>query len=125
MSRAFELSQFGPLTALCVMAAELEYGAGLDQATPSDRNSVKLMTVHRAKGLEWDVVFLTGVSDGYLPIVMAEGPEAIEEERRLFYVGVTRAREHLRLSWSLTRNGGGQRGEGEQWPWGKEHKRSG
>jgi DNA helicase-2/ATP-dependent DNA helicase PcrA len=69
---------------------------------------VTLASLHAAKGLEWDVVFLVGCSDGYLPITMAETPEAIEEERRLLYVGVTRAREHLWLSWSLARNPGGQ-----------------
>ena len=52
---------------LAWLAAELEYGAGLDQATPSDRNSVKLMTVHRAKGLEWDVVFLPALVHGTFP----------------------------------------------------------
>ena len=67
---------------------------------------VTLASLHAAKGLEWDVVFLAGVSDGYLPIMMAETPEAIEEERRLMYVGVTRARRELRLSWSGARTPG-------------------
>ncbi|NYG06189.1 DNA helicase-2/ATP-dependent DNA helicase PcrA [Phycicoccus badiiscoriae] len=67
---------------------------------------VTLASLHAAKGLEWDVVFLAGVSDGYLPIMMAETPEAIEEERRLTYVGVTRARRELRLSWSGARTPG-------------------
>ena len=67
---------------------------------------VTLASLHAAKGLEWDVVFLAGVSDGYLPITMAETPEAIEEERRLIYVGVTRARRELRLSWSGARTPG-------------------
>ncbi len=67
---------------------------------------VTLASLHAAKGLEWDVVFLTGCSDGLLPIMMAEGPEEIEEERRLMYVGVTRAREVLHLSWSRARTPG-------------------
>ncbi|NNM45848.1 ATP-dependent DNA helicase UvrD2 [Knoellia koreensis] len=67
---------------------------------------VTLASLHAAKGLEWDVVFLAGVSDGYLPITMAETPEAIEEERRLLYVGVTRARRELRLSWAGARTPG-------------------
>ena len=54
-----------------------------------------MASLHAAKGLEWDVVFLVGCSDGYLPITMAEGPDAIEEERRLMYVGLTRARDYL------------------------------
>ena len=47
------------------------------------------------KRQEWDTVFIVGCSDGFLPIVMAEGEVAIEEERRLFYVGLTRARRDL------------------------------
>jgi DNA helicase II / ATP-dependent DNA helicase PcrA len=67
---------------------------------------VTLASLHAAKGLEWQVVFLAGCSDGYLPIMMAETPEAIEEERRLAYVGVTRARHELRLSWAAARTPG-------------------
>ena len=67
---------------------------------------VTLASLHAAKGLEWDVVFLAGCSDGLLPITMAEGPEEIEEERRLMYVGVTRAREVLHLTWARARTPG-------------------
>ena len=67
---------------------------------------VTLASLHAAKGLEWDVVFLAGCSDGYLPITMAEGPAAIEEERRLCYVGLTRARRELHLSWAAARTPG-------------------
>ncbi|WP_338750857.1 ATP-dependent DNA helicase UvrD2 [Janibacter alittae] len=67
---------------------------------------VTLASLHAAKGLEWDVVFLAGCSDGLLPIMMADGPDEIEEERRLMYVGVTRAREVLHLSWSRARTPG-------------------
>jgi hypothetical protein len=67
---------------------------------------VTLASLHSAKGLEWDVVFLAGCSDGYLPIAMASTPDAIEEERRLAYVGVTRARRELRLSWAAARTPG-------------------
>ena len=69
---------------------------------------VTLASFHAAKGLEWDTVFLAGCSDGFIPITLAEGPAAIEEERRLLYVGVTRARRDLRLSWSTARNPGGR-----------------
>jgi DNA helicase-2/ATP-dependent DNA helicase PcrA len=68
---------------------------------------ITLASLHAAKGLEWDTVFLAGCSDGFIPITLAEGPAAIEEERRLLYVGVTRARRDLRLSWAAARNPGG------------------
>ena len=67
---------------------------------------VTLASLHAAKGLEWDTVFLVGASDGLMPISMAEGPDAIEEERRLLYVGLTRARKQLFLSWSGARTPG-------------------
>ena len=69
---------------------------------------VTLATLHAAKGLEWDAVFLCGLQEGTLPIIYAEGPAAVEEERRLLYVGMTRARQHLALSWALARNPGGR-----------------
>lgn len=85
---------------------------------PPTLDGVTLASLHAAKGLEWDAVFLVGLTDGSLPIQHAlnkfdrspaQGAEAIEEERRLFYVGITRAREHLELSWSLSRTEGGRR----------------
>ena len=69
---------------------------------------VTLSTFHAAKGLEWDVVFCVGLQDGTLPITYADTPAAVEEERRLLYVGITRARRELRLSWSAARNPGGR-----------------
>ncbi|MEC3916440.1 ATP-dependent DNA helicase UvrD2 [Nocardia sp. CDC160] len=77
---------------------------------------VTLASLHAAKGLEWDAVFLVGLADGTLPIQHVLGPDAtvsdesaLEEERRLLYVGVTRAREHLQLSWALARSAGGRK----------------
>lgn len=94
---------------LVAFVAELEQRAAAQHA-PSVQG-VTLASLHAAKGLEWDAVFLAGMSDGLLPISLAETPEAIEEERRLLYVGVTRAREHLTLSYARARTPGakGQR----------------
>ncbi|MEU0464800.1 ATP-dependent DNA helicase UvrD2 [Amycolatopsis sp. NPDC006131] len=88
--------------------AELEQRAAAQH--PPTVEGVTLASLHAAKGLEWDAVFLVGLAEGTMPIQRADGDEAaIEEERRLFYVGVTRAREHLWLSWSLSRHPGGRR----------------
>lgn len=77
---------------------------------PPTMEGVTLASLHAAKGLEWDAVFLVGLVDGTLPITHAikAGDENIEEERRLFYVGVTRAREYLHCSWALARQEGGR-----------------
>jgi DNA helicase-2/ATP-dependent DNA helicase PcrA len=69
-----------------------------------DPTGVTLMTVHMAKGLEWPLVVLAGLEDGLFPLARAAGePGGLEEERRLCYVGLTRAREKLYLSWARTR----------------------
>ena len=65
------------------------------------RSAVTLSTLHAAKGLEWDCVYIVGLSEGFVPITFAHGLEAIDEERRLFYVGITRARKVLELSWAV------------------------
>ena len=62
--------------------------------------AVTLASLHSAKGLEWKVVFLVGLSEGLVPISYATTFEQIDEERRLLYVGITRARERLELSYS-------------------------
>ena len=74
-----------------------------------NRSAVTLATVHSAKGLEWESVYLVGLSEGLMPISYATTKEAIEEERRLLYVGVTRARKKLALSWSEAGGGAASR----------------
>jgi DNA helicase-2/ATP-dependent DNA helicase PcrA len=76
--------------------------------TPADEDrdvpGVTLLTAHMAKGLEWPIVALAGLEDGLFPLSRAaDDPSGIEEERRLCYVGLTRARERLYLSWARTR----------------------
>jgi len=74
-----------------------------------DPDGVTLMTVHTAKGLEWPVVAVAGLEDGLFPLSRAlETPEGAEEERRLAYVAITRARDRLYLSWARARRRGGQ-----------------
>ncbi|WP_345628935.1 ATP-dependent DNA helicase UvrD2 [Rugosimonospora acidiphila] len=69
---------------------------------------VTLASLHSAKGLEWDAVFLVGLAEGTLPTMYAKTPEALEEERRLLYVGITRARQWLWLSYASARSPGGR-----------------
>ena len=92
------------------LLAELRTRA--DARHPPVVQGVTLASLHAAKGLEWDAVFLVGLADGTLPIshALAHGAEseAVEEERRLLYVGITRARIHLALSWALARSPGGR-----------------
>ena len=93
-----------PLT-LAVVSAELDRRAET-QHVPTAQG-VTISTLHSAKGLEWDAVALLGIHEGSLPFVLATSPEQISEEQRLLYVGVTRPRRLLRVSWSRTRSGNG------------------
>ncbi len=91
---------------LAGFVADLEERASLQHAPVVA--GVTLASLHSAKGLEWDAVFLVGLVDGTLPIIYAETPAQVDEERRLLYVGVTRARRVLALSWSAARAPGGR-----------------
>ncbi|GAA3824579.1 ATP-dependent DNA helicase UvrD2 [Streptomyces chiangmaiensis] len=97
-----------PDATLADLVAELDERAGAQHAPTVQ--GVTLASLHSAKGLEWDAVFVVGVAEGMMPITYARTDEQIEEERRLLYVGVTRAREHLHLSWALSRSPGGRPG---------------
>ncbi|WP_199734831.1 ATP-dependent helicase [Cellulomonas sp. PhB143] len=86
--------------------AELDERASAQHAPTVE--GVTLASLHAAKGLEWDAVFLAGMSEGLMPISLADTDAAVAEERRLLYVGITRAREHLDISFARSRNPGGR-----------------
>jgi DNA helicase-2/ATP-dependent DNA helicase PcrA len=94
-----ELVAADPATDADAVLAELRRRAAHEREGSS--NGVNLLTYHRAKGLEWDAVILPMLEDGSLPIRQAiDDPAALAEERRLFYVGITRARRLLNISWA-------------------------
>lgn len=95
-----------PDASLSDLVAELDERAAAQHAPTVQ--GVTLASLHSAKGLEWDAVFLVGLTEGMMPITYAKTDEQVEEERRLLYVGVTRARLHLCLSWALSRSPGGR-----------------
>ncbi|HXZ76817.1 MAG TPA: ATP-dependent helicase, partial [Streptosporangiaceae bacterium] len=93
-----------PGAGLADIVGQLAHRAAIEH--PPAPGGVTVASLHAAKGLEWDVVFLPGLTEGNLPIVHAQTDEAVAEERRLLYVGVTRARERVYLSWALARSPG-------------------
>lgn len=99
-----ELARRNPDFSLDQFVEDLQDRAAA-KASPTVEGVV-LSSLHAAKGLEWDAVFLVGASEGLLPISLADSPPLIEEERRLLYVGITRAREHLCVSYSAARSAG-------------------
>jgi DNA helicase II / ATP-dependent DNA helicase PcrA len=82
--------------------------ASMDAGESPAVGALTLSTVHSAKGQEWPVVFMVGLAEGLFPISYAKTPAALDEERRLFYVGVTRARERLYLSFGESGTKSGQ-----------------
>ena len=88
-----------------------------DRATSKDDEQLRLSTIHQAKGLEFDVVFVIMLCDGLFPSIRSiESTEGEEEERRLFYVAITRARDELYLSYPLIRAAQGYGGDAMQQP---------
>ena len=81
-----------------------------DDAGNSSGNAVELLTFHRAKGLEFDTVFVTGLERGLVPISHAKTPEAMDEEQRLLYVALSRAERGLHLTLGARAHGGRSRG---------------
>lgn len=106
VSMAGDFAEVEVAPTLTGLVAELDRRAHEQHAPVAE--GVTLATMHAAKGLEWDAVFVAGCQDGTVPFNQADTPAAVEEERRLLYVAITRAREHLSVSWSLARNPGGQ-----------------
>lgn len=103
---AEDFARARPGATLGDLVAELDERAAAQHAPTVQ--GVTLASLHSAKGLEWDAVFLVGLTEGMMPITYAKTDEQVEEERRLLYVGVTRARLHLSLSWALARSPGGR-----------------
>lgn len=79
-----------------------EYGAVRREGADEDEDRIVLSTIHQAKGLEWDSVFVMHLAEGLFPIERVKNEEGIEEERRLFYVAATRARRNLFLTYPIT-----------------------
>ncbi len=96
------------LTDLDVFLQQVALVADVDRLDP-DADSVTLMTLHNAKGLEFPVVFIAGLEEGLFPLARSyDDPATLEEERRLFYVGITRAQDKLCLSWARQRRRAGE-----------------
>jgi DNA helicase-2/ATP-dependent DNA helicase PcrA len=110
-SAGAERDKWDSLTALISMLSEMpegstlsQFAAELDERKRSQHEPVKpavtLSTIHAAKGLEWSQVFIVGTTEGYMPIAYATTAAEIAEEKRLFYVAVTRAKKKLSISWA-------------------------
>ena len=106
VSMAADLAGSDNAAGLTELVADLDRRASHAHAPAAD--GVTLTTLHSAKGLEWDAVFCIGMHEGMMPSIHAQSDAEVEEERRLFYVGLTRARKDLMISWAASRNPGGR-----------------
>ena len=107
LSQSIELEDVDTLTELDLFLQEVALVADVDRLDP-DAETVTLMTLHNAKGLEFPVVFIAGLEEGLFPLGRAyDEADALEEERRLFYVGITRAEDKLSFSWARQRRRAG------------------
>ena len=106
VSVAEELAAQDPGLDLAGFVGDVKRRADVQHAPIAD--GVTLTTLHAAKGLEWPVVFCVGMHEGTMPIVYADTTAAVDEERRLLYVGITRARDELHVSWAAARAPGGR-----------------
>ena len=105
-----------PLPTVAGLRAFVRTGSPDGLEAPA-QDAVELATFHRAKGLEWDAVCVTGIEDGFVPIAHARDEAALEEERRLLYVALTRTAQELHCSWAAERTFGSRRLRREPSPW--------
>ncbi|NDK31387.1 ATP-dependent DNA helicase UvrD2 [Nesterenkonia haasae] len=106
VSLAERMDSERPDLTLRVFIGELDERSAAQHAPTVE--GVTLASLHSAKGLEWDAVFLVGLCEGLMPITFAQTQQELDEERRLFYVGITRAKTHLYLSSAAARHPGGR-----------------
>ena len=115
LGREYAVTDERPSVAGFVAWLSATVRGGDDTADGGD--AVEIATFHRAKGLEWPVVFVTGLEQGLVPIKRASSPEAEAEERRLLYVALTRAGEQLHCSWAQRRTFGSRAVPRSPSPW--------
>src|SRR5690606_34358172 len=107
MVQSVDAEDVDRFTELDLYLQQVALVADVDRLDP-DAEAVTLMTLHNAKGLEFPLVYVAGMEEGLFPLGRAyDDPDALEEERRLFYVGITRAEDKLSLSWARQRRRAG------------------
>jgi len=105
LALAGDVADTYPSPTIGCLVAELDARAGVEHAPTGD--GVTLSSLHAAKGLEWEAVVVAGAQEGTLPFSLATTPAQLAEEGRLFYVGLSRARTHLLVTWARARRDGG------------------